>query len=55
MLIDNHKDQWLVKAESMQHAQEIAEVKKMKVKALFYDHPASFGLDDERNPMWEHI
>ena len=55
MLIDNHKDQWLVKAESMQHAQEIAEVKKMKVRALFYEHPAPFGLDDEQNPMWEHI
>ena len=55
MLIDNHKVQWLVKAESMQHAQEIAEVKKMKVRALFYEHPASFGLDDEQNPMWEHI
>ena len=37
------------------HAQEIAEVKKMKVKALFYDHPASFGLDDERNPIWDSV
>ena len=55
MLIDNHKDQWLVKAESMQHAQEIAEVKKMKVKALFYDHPASFGLHDDGNPIWDAV
>ena len=55
MLIDNRKVHWLVKAGSMQHAREIAEVKKMKVKALVYDHPASFGLDDEQNPMWEHI
>jgi len=55
MLIDNRKAHWLVKAGSMQHAREIAEVKKMKVKALFYDHPASFGLDDERNPIWDSV
>ena len=54
MLIDNREVHWLVKAGSMQHAREIAEVKKMKVKALFYEHPASFGLDDERNPIWEY-
>jgi hypothetical protein len=51
MLIDNREVHWLVKAGSMQHAREIAEVKKMKVKALFYEHPSSFGLDDERNPI----
>ena len=44
MLIDNREVHWLVKAGSMQHAREIAEVKKMKVKALFYEHPASFGV-----------
>ena len=54
MLIDNREVHWLDEAGSMQHAREIAEVKKMKVKALFYEHPASFGLDDERNPIWEY-
>ena len=52
MLIDNHKVKWLLEAVSMQHAQQIAEMKKMKVRALLYEHPASFGLDDEQNPIW---
>ena len=45
------KEEFLTKAASLQQAHQLAMQMNMKVKAVFYENPASYGLDG----MWEYV
>ena len=51
LIVDDTKEEFLIKAGSLQQAHQLAKQMNMKVKAVFYEHPASYGLDG----MWEYV
>ena len=51
LIVDDTKEEFLIKAASLQQAHKLAMQMNMKVKAVFYEHPDSYGLDN----MWEYV
>ena len=51
LIVGDTKEEFLTKAASLQQAHQLAMQMNMKVKAVFYEHPASYGLDG----MWEYV
>ena len=51
LIVDDTKEEFLIKAASLQQAHQLAKQMNAKVKAVFYEHPGSYGLDN----MWEFL
>jgi hypothetical protein len=51
LIVGDTKEEFLIKAASLQQAHQLAIQMNMKVKAVFYEHPDSYGLDN----MWEYV
>ena len=51
LIVDDTKEEFLIEAASLQQAHQLAMQMNMKVKAVFYEHPDSYGLDN----IWEFL